>query len=946
MKNNLFKTSGSIRKDFIKRSVLFVSVMLLIAIAVTVYLFNDQQRHAESQQELSEKVTATEAVSADLNQLFFYVRSYYSYREQQDRAAIGPQIDSLRTSMEVYRGQNLSREEILFVNNLESFLIDYEERILPESFEFVEEDNYGALRLFGGQGTTDTINELFAQSGEMRASAMDELHQQYGAAMSESNRNIVIAMVLCAFVFFALIFGSQRLVRKVIEPIEELTLASNQLAEGKTVPVQAAERKDEIGVLGQAFLNMVGAMQQNEEELTAQNEELLAQQEMLEEALDNNEKEKMKIDRYSQLNQTMSTKLDKDEFLTSIFEYINELYPSDKSMLYVMEEDEYRAEGLLKETIEQWRKSDKSEWIHRLKEQPHISITREPLSTEKGLAGEDVKVYDYFTSIKDANQNVFAIFAAVKIGTSYTEEEMEEIEAVMNHVGLGLERALVYEEIARSRKLGQDILDNVNEAIQFVSPEGAILQSNKEMSVLLADDYEYTGQQWIGQILNHVEAPGALQDFYAAFLNEGYEGTKSHQFEQLTGEERKVVIVYGTTVYNEEEKLGTVFVYRDMTREYELDQMKSELVSTVSHELRTPLSSVLGFTELLLTKELKPERQKRYLTTIHKEAKRLTNLINDFLDLQRMEAGSQPYDMKETALDSIAMDVIYQFKNEKNHQLSFVDETSKTLVEADRERIHQVLTNLVSNAVKFSPEGGEITINLRNEGDDVIVAIGDEGLGIPEKSISSLFNKFQRIDEGDRKNIGGTGLGLAICREIIERHGGKIWVESEEGRGSTFSFRLPLRHLEISKQLPAAPQDYPDGSSVVIVEDDSSLALLLSEELKSHRFKVIHHLNPDHAYKDIVRSMPSAVVVDLMLGDTVDGWDLVQRLKENEATADIPIIISSALDRSDEKMSKYGIEQYLTKPYPPQDLSATLLHYIRAHQESKGDILFPSEEHV
>lgn len=946
MNAKFFQMSGSIRKNFIKKTLLFVSVMLLVAAAVAVFIFTDQQRHAETQQELSEKVMATEAVSADLNQLFFYVRSYYSYRQPEDRSAIAPQIDTLRTSMEVYRGQDLEREELLFVNNLESFLIDYEERILPQSFELIEDDNYGGLRLLGGQGTTDTINALFAQSGELRDQALDELQAEYDLAMSESNRNIALAMGLCVLIFFALIFGSQRLVRKIVEPVEELTLASNQLAKGESVPVQAAERKDEIGVLGQAFLNMVNVMQQNEEELTAQNEELLAQQEMLEEALDENEKEKMKIDRYSQLNQTMSTKLDKDEFLTSIFSYVNELYPCDKSILYVIEQDEYRAEGLPEESIEQWRKADKSEWIHRLKEESHIMITRNASPSEWGIAETHTQAYDYYTSIKDANNNIFAIFTGVKIGTPYTEEEMEEIEAVMNHVGLGLERALVYEEIARSRKLSQDILDNVNEAIQFVSPEGASLQSNREMNLLIQQLNSNPEEQWMEGILRNAANPQALREFYHSFIKDGFEGTKSQQFEQITGDDRKVMIVYGTTVYDDMQKLGTVFVYRDMTREFELDQMKSELVSTVSHELRTPLSSVLGFTELLLTKELKPERQKRYLNTIHKEAKRLTNLINDFLDLQRMEAGSQPYEMKETALDSIAMDVIYQFKNEKNHQLSFVDESNKTIVEADEERIQQVLTNLVSNAVKFSPNGGEVTIHLRNEGDDVVVSIGDEGLGIPEKSIASLFNKFQRIDEGDRKNIGGTGLGLAICREIVERHGGKIWVDSVEGKGSTFSFRLPLKHVEISKQIPANAEEYPEGSSVVIVEDDSSLALLLSEELKSHGFKIIHHLNPDHAYRDIVRTIPSAVVVDLMLGETIDGWDLVQKLKENEDTKDIPIVISSALDRSDEKMRKYGIEQYLTKPYPPQDLSATLLYYIREHQENKGDIFFPSDENM
>ncbi|CAM3773460.1 ATP-binding protein [Alkalicoccus chagannorensis] len=935
----------SIRSEFLWKSAVYVLGIIILGTLVTLFILNNQQDHAENQDYLLEKAEAAEDVEQSLQQLFYHVRAYYSFQNQTDLQNINQDIRELETALNTYQDLDLAPEEESFAESLDTFMDTYENTNLPEAIAFVEADDYEGLRTYANQGTNQQIDSLIEEASDLREAVFTNLQEEYDTAMSESNRNIVLAMGLGLLVFLTMLLGSQRLLSRLVVPIEELTAASDELTKGNAVKVAAASRDDEIGALARSFETMSTTMRENEEELQAQNEELQAQQEMLEDALDQTEKEKNKIDRYSQLNQTMSTKLDKEAFLTSIFRYVNELYPNDRSILYLLEENDYRAMGLTKQGIAQWKEADKSSWITRLKEEAHIHVTREATPEEKGIADGAVQAHDYYTAVKDANGTIFALFACTRFGYPYTEEDMEEIESLMSHIALGLERSVVYEEITRARKLSQDILDNVNEAIQFVDDDGAMLQNNDAMEELLT--YENTAEavpaeEWMGEMLHRAEEEQALEAFYRAMLEQETKETLSQQFELKDGS--RVITVYGTAVYNDDERVGTVFVYRDMTREHELDKMKSELVSTVSHELRTPLSSVLGFTELLLTKELKPERQKRYLSTIHKEAKRLTNLINDFLDLQRMEAGSQPYQMEDLSMDAVAMDVIYQFKNEQKHRLSFVDQSYAAKVEGDRERLYQVLTNLVSNAVKFSPEGGEVTIHFSNSGSDLLVAVEDEGLGIPPEAKDSLFNKFQRIDNSDRRNIGGTGLGLAICREIVERHGGRIWVESETGQGSTFFFRLPLKHQQQARTV-TTPEGYPKGASVVIVEDDTSLALLLSEELRSHGFRVIHHLNPEHAYRDIVRTVPAAVVVDLMLGEATDGWDLIQRLKEEQTTNDIPIIISSALDRSDEKVQKYGIEQYLTKPYPPQDLSAALLKSIQESRGTeKGAILFPDHQ--
>ncbi|KMY53892.1 hypothetical protein AC623_07845 [Bacillus sp. FJAT-27231] len=225
----------------------------------------------------------------------------------------------------------------------------------------------------------------------------------------------------------------------------------------------------------------------------------------------------------------------------------------------------------------------------------------------------------------------------------------------------------------------------------------------------------------------------------------------------------------------------------------ELDRLKSELVSTVSHELRTPLASILGFTELMVKRSLGEEKQKKYLTTIHQEAIRLTNLVNDFLDLQRMESGAFICSFEKTDPKLLIERVIEAVSHTAHHHhFQLVDERSQKWLNGDEERLIQVFTNLISNAVKFSPKGGMIAVHLENDAHNMIINVKDEGLGIPAAEIPYLFKKFHRIDNSDRRKIGGTGLGLAICKEIIEAHGGEIMVSSEYGKESVFSIVLPL----------------------------------------------------------------------------------------------------------------------------------------------------------
>jgi signal transduction histidine kinase len=239
---------------------------------------------------------------------------------------------------------------------------------------------------------------------------------------------------------------------------------------------------------------------------------------------------------------------------------------------------------------------------------------------------------------------------------------------------------------------------------------------------------------------------------------------------------------------------GRIFAFRDISAEHGVEQMKSDFVSTVSVELRTPLTSIYGFAQTLLRGDIEftDEERRTFLDFIARESERLTEIVDALLDVAALDTGDLAVALASTDVTSIVRDVVKLAEANTNGHRFLADVGQAELAaRADPDKLRQVLDHLVSNAVKYSPEGGVVTVGARKRGDAVEISVSDEGVGIPVSERARIFSKFYRAGDGQAR---GTGLGLFIAQGLVREMGGDMWVDSEEGRGSRFTFELPIAH--------------------------------------------------------------------------------------------------------------------------------------------------------
>jgi len=372
--------------------------------------------------------------------------------------------------------------------------------------------------------------------------------------------------------------------------------------------------------------------------------------------------------------------------------------------------------------------------------------------------------------------------------------------------------------------------------------------------------------------------------------------------------------------------LGYVATLHDVTAEREIGQMKNEFVSTVSHELRTPLTSIKGYIDLILDGEAGEinEIQREFLSIVKQNSDRLVELINDMLDISRIESGRihlkiQPLDMCD--LIAGAVDTFQAVSEQSGHKLIPKAPAGLPKAAGDRDRVGQVLMNFISNAIKYSPEGGSVTVKARQDGEFVTVDITDQGIGISKEDQAQLFTKFYRVDSSLTREIGGTGLGLSICKSIIELLGGKVGVKSAAGKGSTFWFSLPVapKHLV---RTPGVEGPSMGGGTVLVVDRDPEIANLVETYLLKQGYDVVQAHNAEEALALAIEVHPRVITLDVMLGDG-DGFDLLQKLKDTPETTNIPVLVLSIV--CDEGRScRLGAADYLEKPIDKNRLTTII----------------------
>jgi signal transduction histidine kinase/CheY-like chemotaxis protein len=351
---------------------------------------------------------------------------------------------------------------------------------------------------------------------------------------------------------------------------------------------------------------------------------------------------------------------------------------------------------------------------------------------------------------------------------------------------------------------------------------------------------------------------------------------------------------------------------------------KSEFLASMSHELRTPLNAVIGFSDVLLERMFGDlnERQEEYVRDIRDSGRHLLELINEILDLSKVEAGRMELEPAAVSLPGLLEYALAMVRERAaRHGIALTLEVAPEVgvIWVDELKLKQVVLNLLSNAVKFTPDGGSVDVRAEIAGTEAQVIVRDTGIGIDAADHERIFEAFQRGGREARSE--GTGLGLTLSKRIVELHGGRIWMSSRPGAGSTFGFAVPVSQ-DVPDQVPAAVAAERDMETVLVVEDDPHSVELLTVYLEGAGYRVAVARDGVDGLELARRVRPRAVVLDILL-PRVDGWDLLTRLKADPATADSPVVVVSMLDERGKGLA-LGAVEYLVKPVGREELLEAL----------------------
>lgn len=541
--------------------------------------------------------------------------------------------------------------------------------------------------------------------------------------------------------------------------------------------------------------------------------------------------------------------------------------------------------------------------------------------------------------------NEMAVFAHNAELYSYISEQAE-----------ALASSLIVQEQEASRS--RAILESIADGVLVFDSDSRITLVNPAAETILAVPGEVLLNRQVPYGLRNLDLGPELLDLVQSVVNASREGASgalnlSRRRFSLSG--RVINVSLSLVVTSKRETLGLVAVLRDITREVEVEREKSDFVSTVSHELRTPMTVIKGHTDLLLAGAVGPvsPMQTNFLQAVKRNTDRMNTLVSDLLTHSRIETGRMAVSMQANYYDiSEIVDGVVQtlrsLAEQKNQLLSLTLAADLPEVLVDRDRTVQVLTNLVSNAIKYTPNGGRIIVNVSSNADAgmVQVDVTDNGIGIAEKDQEKLFTPFYRSDNAEAKMQEGTGLGLVIARSLVELQGGQLWLNSKLGEGTTFSFTMPAYMEQMAASSVEVTAEGKHGKArIMVVDDDPQVANGLAAALEREGYETLVAYSGRKAVEIAGQERLDLITMDIVMPE-MDGFETMKALSDDPNSAGVPVLIVSLIPENEQGFA-LGAVGYIAKPASAQALIDAVEQALKVrttHHDGPARVLIIDDE--
>lgn len=823
-----------------------VLYLMMLALGILTVIVDDLIATSRDRDRSNEVMHVTERLHSALADMQSGVRGYVITRDSGylDQYYVGAaNYPVLLDRLGELAAKDPRQMESLF--SLQPVIKEFAETNLQRQISRVVSAQDPTMGATEGKALMDRIRELLREMQIHEADVAAKLEREAATAASRTQLTTWAVAGATAVIGLFLAFA---LANTITRPIKLLVSASAALAQGDTGQKVNIPAEDEIGTLAESFNAMSESLHQQllensrqaeelqaqQQELASQNEELQAQQQVLAATLDQLEADRARLTTLNQFFQELIASGDLQTMSQILLTHFLVAGRAQVGAVTLLQPD-----GSGKVTA-------------------NIGLTEAAMGAKRAVgfvaeaarSGQPIMVqypagqllrpiyhaelpveHEIYLPIPYSDQ-VLAVAALGRTGPDpIPEYEAHWLRVMAVQAGAALSNRLAYEKLSAAyaelkirTSLIEDLTADVQaerdrarwqrdnlDAILRSTSEGFWLVDDQGQSLLMNDRFREflklepgvnPGIEEVAQQLRPLLRIPEQADQFLTLVG-GAEGSVIDILE-LNGPSETYLQRFSTAVFgNDGRRFGRLFVIRDVTRETEVDRMKSEFISTVSHELRTPLTSIRGYVDLVLDGDAGPvtDEQREFLQLVSISTVRLSNLINDLLDVERIETGR--IEMRRAPLDvgGILQYVTRSFQvtaQDKGLRLYLEIDGSLPTIESDGDRVTQVFMNLVSNALKYTREG-EVRLRAMHERSNLVVAVSDTGIGIAKEHLPRLFNRFFRVDSEQTRRVSGAGLGLAITKAILGRLGGSIEVQSEPGKGSTFTVLLPVSELPAAR---------------------------------------------------------------------------------------------------------------------------------------------------